>query len=86
MKKSLLLSLIIVLAKPCFAHLPDSLLRNIGVIKKHVFSDYKGMLKKSVGILHYPLITHGSSSYANDQYDRSLYGQYSNWGILRDYW
>jgi len=49
--------------------MPDSITRHIAVIKQHIFSDYKGMLKKPVGILHYPFITPGSDVYANDLWD-----------------
>ncbi|MBW4888527.1 glycoside hydrolase family 37 [Mucilaginibacter sp. HMF5004] len=69
MKKSLLFIAIILFGKSSIAQLPDSINNNITVIKQHIFSDYKGMLKKPTGILHYPFITPGSNAYANDLWD-----------------
>ncbi|EHQ27459.1 glycosyl hydrolase family 63 [Mucilaginibacter gracilis] len=52
-----------------FAQIPDSIKTNISIIRQQVFSDYKGMFRKPVGILHQPFITPGSNAYANDLWD-----------------
>jgi len=51
------------------AQVPDSIRLNAGIIKKMIFSDYKGMFREAGGALRYPYITPGSSSYANDLWD-----------------
>lgn len=47
----------------------DSLNTDIALIKKHIYSDYKGMFRKPGGALIFPYITPGSASYANDLWD-----------------
>lgn len=69
MKKALLLIVFLFSASCLKAQLPDSINSNIALIKQHIYADYKGMLKKPVGILKYPFITPGSASYANDLWD-----------------
>jgi putative isomerase len=69
MKKNVFVFAFILLVKPLFAQLPDSIASNIAVIKKYVFEDYKQMLKQPTGALLYPYITPGSRSYANVLWD-----------------
>lgn len=69
MKKLLLLSCFILAATYLPAQVPDSVNINIALIKQHIYSDYKGMFRKPVGILKYPFITPGSDAYANDLWD-----------------
>jgi len=52
-----------------FSQIPDSINVNINRIEQHIYSDYKGMFRNPVGMLKYPFITPGSSSYANDLWD-----------------
>lgn len=43
--------------------------RDITIIKKYIYKDYKGMFKQPSGALIYPYITPGSASYASDLWD-----------------
>src|SRR4051812_37090835 len=52
-----------------FAQVPDSISRYSGIIKQHVYNDYKGMFRPAKGTLPYPFITPGSDQYANDLWD-----------------
>ena len=69
MKKLLLLASFLLATNYLPAQIPDSVNNNIAVIKKYIYSNYKGMFRKPVGILKYPFITPGSSAYANDLWD-----------------
>jgi len=69
MKKSLLFFVLIFSGGSLFAQLPDSIARDIAIIKKYVFQDYKQMLKQPTGALLYPYITPGSKSYATVLWD-----------------
>src|ERR1044072_8365215 len=51
------------------SQIPDSIKKYSEIIKKHIYSDYKGMFREPKGTLKYPFITPGSDQYANDLWD-----------------
>jgi putative isomerase len=51
------------------ADTPVGIKHYISVIKEHAFKDYKGMFKPPKGVLKYPFITPGNSSYNNQLWD-----------------
>ncbi|MEI6947151.1 trehalase family glycosidase [Paraflavisolibacter sp. H34] len=68
--KTILLTLFAGLAASMTQAQPaDSVAHYSGIIKKHIYADYKGMFRKAKGTLPFPFITPGSDQYANDLWD-----------------
>lgn len=51
------------------AETPAETQHYIDVIRQHIFKDYKGMFKPAKGVLKYPFITPGNSSYQDQLWD-----------------
>jgi hypothetical protein len=69
MKRIFLIGITVICISNAGAQVPDSISKNMALLRQQIYSDYKGMFRKPVGILHYPFITPGSSAYANDLWD-----------------